>query len=255
MTSVSASPARPMDCSDAERDARIELALAYRWAHHQGWSTFIYNHITARVPDEPGMFLIKRHDALFKEVSASTLVKLSLDGTPAPGYEQINVAGFNIHAALLRARPDLGSVMHMHPLDAVAVSAHGTELLPLCQTSMRFYQRISYHDYEGLSEDSDECARLAANLGPRNKAMILRNHGLLTCGASVSQAIYIMGQLITACQVQRAVLSMQGQAHLPPVEVCEHTARQWEAFDQTGARANLHAYMRVMDAIDPGYRN
>jgi ribulose-5-phosphate 4-epimerase/fuculose-1-phosphate aldolase len=241
------------DVSDAEWQTRVELAMAYRLADHFGWSTFIYNHITARVPGEPQRFLIKTHDLLFSEVKASNLVKLDLEGEPAPGYEDVNVAGFNIHAGILRARPDLNSVAHLHTLSGVAVAAHSSGLLPLCQTAMRFYNRISYHDYEGLSEDSEECARLAVNLG-RNKAMILRNHGLITCGDSVTQAVYIMGQLVTSCDVQCAVLSMQGTPVLPSAEVCEHSARQWDAFDHTGARANLPAYQRLLDRIDPSYR-
>lgn len=239
--------------SDAEWQTRIELALAYRLADHFGWSKFIYNHITARVPDAPNRFLIKSHDLLFSEVKASNLVKLDLDGEATADYEEVNVAGFNIHAGILRARPDVHSVLHLHTLSGVAVAAHSAGLLPLCQTAMRFYKRISYHDYEGLSEDSGECARLAGNLG-RNKAMILRNHGLITCGDSVTQAVYIMGQLLTSCDVQCAVLSMQGAPVLPPPEVCEHSAQQWEAFDKTGARANLPAYQRLIDRIDSSYR-
>jgi ribulose-5-phosphate 4-epimerase/fuculose-1-phosphate aldolase len=240
--------------SDAEWQARVELALAHRLADHFGWSTFIYNHITARVPDAPNSFLIKSHDLLFSEVKASNLVKLDLDGHATGDYEEINVAGFNIHAGILRARPDLNSVVHVHTLSGVAVAAHSAGLLPLCQSAMRFYNRTSYHDYEGLAEDSEECARLVENLG-RNKAMILRNHGLITCGDSVVQALYFMGQLVTSCDVQCRVLSMQGAPTLPPPEVCEHTAQQFEAFEKTGARANLPAYHRLIDRIDTSYRD
>ena len=240
--------------SDAECQVRVELAMAYRLASHFGWSTFIYNHVTARVPGEPGRFLIKRHDELFSEVKASSLVKLELTGEAAPGYEHVNVAGFNIHAGILRARPDVNAVMHQHTVSGVAVAAHSAGLLPLCQTSMRFYKRISYHDYEGLSEDTAECDRLAGHLGS-HKAMILRNHGLLACGDSVAQAVYIMGQLIHSCDVQCQVLGMQGAPVLPPAEVCEHSAQQWEAFDRTGARAHVPAWQRMLDRIDPSYRD
>jgi ribulose-5-phosphate 4-epimerase/fuculose-1-phosphate aldolase len=116
---------------------------------------------------------------------------------------------------------------------------------------MRFYNRLSYHDYEGLGEDPEECARIARDLGPSNKAMVLRNHGLLTCGETVAQAIFMMKQLVTSCEVQVALLAMGGEHSLPPSGVCEHTAMQWEAYDRGGGLANFPAYRRIVEREDP----
>lgn len=238
-------------CSNAERAAREELAIAHRMAVHYGWTNLIYNHIALRVPGEPTHFLFKRHDLLFEEVTASNLIKLDLTGRPVTEADNVNAAGFNIHGAVLRARPEINCTLHTHTIAGMAVAACGRGLLPLSQASMRFYNRLSYHDYEGLSEDPQECARIARDLGPRNQAMILRNHGLLTCSESVAQSIFMMKQLVTACEVQVAALAMGGEPCMPPPEVCEHTAVQWEQYARTGASANLPAYRRIVERDHP----
>jgi ribulose-5-phosphate 4-epimerase/fuculose-1-phosphate aldolase len=234
-----------------ERDARAELVIAYRMAVHYGWTNLIYNHIALRVPSEPAHFLFKRHDVMFEEVTSANLVKLALQTKSVTEVENVNAAGFNIHAAILRARPEINCTLHTHTIAGMAVAASSRGLLPLSQGAMRFYKRISYHDYEGIGDDPAECERIARDLGPKNKAMILRNHGLLTCAESVAQAVFMMKQLVTSCEVQAAVLAMGSEPCIPPHEVCEHTARQWEAYDHGGARANLAAYRRIVEREDP----
>ena len=235
-----------------EWQARIELTVAFRMAVHYGWTNLIYNHIALRVPGEPQHFLFKRHDLLFEEVTAGNLVKLDLAGRAVnETQDNVNAAGFNIHGAVLRARPDVNCTLHTHTIAGMAVAASRRGLLPLSQGSMRFYDRISYHDYEGLSESPQECERIARDLGPSNKAMILRHHGLLTCTASAAQSIFMMKQLVTSCEVQALLLAMDGEPAMPPAEVCEFTARQWEAYDQGGALANFDAYRRIVERADP----
>lgn len=236
---------------DAEWQARVELTVAFRMAVHYGWSNLIYNHIALRVPGEPGHCLFKRHDLLFEEVTPSNLIKLQLHGKALTEAQNINAAGFNIHGAVLRARPDIECTLHTHTLAGMAVAASRRGILPISQGALRFYGRISHHPYEGLAEDPAECERIARDLGPRNQAMILDNHGLLTCGRSVAQTIFMMKQLVTACEVQVMLLSMHTELCTPSPEVCELTAGQWERYDSAGALANMPAYRRIVERADP----
>jgi ribulose-5-phosphate 4-epimerase/fuculose-1-phosphate aldolase len=256
--SASKYPAAPVAHPDAgaagaagERTARIDLAMAHRMAVHYGWTNLIYNHISLRVPGEPQMFLFKRHDLMFHEITASNLVKIDMRSNAPDPASGAHAVGFNIHTAVLRARVDVNCVLHTHTTAGMAVAAHGEGLLPISQGAMRFYRRISYHDYEGLSESPDECARIAADLGATN-AMIMRNHGLLTCAPSVAQAVHMMYQLVTSCEIQVMTLAMGGRPVVPPPEICEHTAQQWER-GAGGAHANHAAYMRIAEAQDPAF--
>lgn len=236
---------------DAEWEARVELTVAFRMAVHYGWTNLIYNHIALRVPGECGHFLFKRHDLLFEEVTASNLIKLDLNGRPVTETENVNAAGFNIHGAVLRSRPEVNCTLHTHTIAGMAVAASKRGILPISQGAMRFYNRVSYHEYEGLSENPDECERIACDLGPKNKAMILRNHGLLVCSASVGESILLMNQLVTACEVQVMLLATGSEISMPAPDVCEATARQWEAYDAGGGRANFPAYKRIVEREDP----
>jgi len=237
--------------TDAEWQARVELTVAFRMAVHYGWTNLIYNHIALRTPGERTHCLFKRHDLLFEEVTPFNLIKLNLYSAELTEAENVNAAGFNIHGAVLRARADINCTLHTHTIAGMAVAASKSGILPVSQGAMRFYKRMSYHSYEGLAEDSAECERIARDLGSSNKAMILRNHGLLTCGQSVAQAIFLMKQLVTACEVQVALLSMTTELVLPSAEICELTAQQWERYDSGGALANFPAYKRIVEREDP----
>lgn len=237
--------------TDAEWQARVELTVAFRMAAHYGWTNLIYNHIALRVPGERNQCLFKRHDLLFEEVTPFNLIKINLYGSSLTEAENVNAAGFNIHGAVLRARPDINCTLHTHTIAGMAVAGSKCGLLSVSQGAMRFHERISYHAYEGLAEDSAECERIAADLGPSNKAMILRNHGLLTCGQSVAQALFMMKQLVTACEVQAALLAMKAELCVPAEEICELTAQQWERYDSAGALANFPAYKRIVERSDP----
>lgn len=235
--------------------ARVELAAVYRLCVHYGWENHIYNHVALRVPGQEDCFLIKQHRHHFDEVCASNLMKLRIDGTQLTEEENVNTAGFTIHTAILKARQDINCTLHTHSKPGMALSAYPGGLLPLTQGSMRFYRRISYHDYEGISVDMDEASRLQRDLGPTNRSMILRNHGLLTCGHDASTALTLMRYLATACEVQLSLLATGCVPSMPPDEVCERAALQWDRHDASGGKEDWPAYMRIADRIDPSYRN
>ena len=192
---------------------------------------------------------------MFDEVTASNLVKLRIDGEQLKEDQNVNAAGFTIHTAILKARPDVNCTLHVHSKPGMAMSAHADGIRPLTQGAMRFYKRISYHDYEGIATDMAECERLARDLGPTNRSMILRNHGLLTCGASASEGITLMRYLVGACETQLMLEASGARTIEPPPEVCEHTAQQWERHDRTGGLDDWPAYLRIADRIDASYRD
>src|SRR6476646_2558746 len=175
--------------SAGEWETRVDLAACYRLAAHFRMTDLIYTHISARVSGPEHHFLINAFGLLWDEISASTLVKVTLDGdiVDDPTGNGINRAGYVIHSAVHRARSDVECVMHTHTAAGIEVSAQADWRLPLSQHAMRFTNSIGYHDYEGLALELEEQARLVSDLG-EHKAMILRNHGLLTCGASIAEA-------------------------------------------------------------------
>ncbi|NIR31341.1 MAG: class II aldolase/adducin family protein [Gammaproteobacteria bacterium] len=239
-----------------EWSARVQLAAAYRLVARFGMTDLIYTHLSARVPGHSEHFLINPYGWLFDEITASSLVKIDLDGNAVdPATHPVNPAGFVIHSAVHAARPDVGCVMHTHTLPGMAVAASERGLLPLNQISMQFYERIAYHDYEGISLDLGERERLVHDLGDK-RAMILRSHGLLTVGRTVPEAFSVMYYLDRACAVQVAALSM-GTPVVPPPEVCEHAARQHEQHAEGSAEhldREWHALLRMLDREDPGYK-
>jgi ribulose-5-phosphate 4-epimerase/fuculose-1-phosphate aldolase len=241
----------------AEWTARVDLAAAYRYAQYAGWNDSIFNHVTLRVPEEPDHFLIKPHELLFEEVTASNLLKLDMEGRPIGEEKPINPAATTIHTAVLNARHDLNAVMHVHTQPGIAISALKGGLKFLCQEAMLFYNRISYHDFEGIATDSEECARLARDLGPKNRAVILRNHGLLTCGGTVAEAVTSMRILISITDMQLRLMATGGEILEPPHEVCERTAQQFENARLGGQnrRAEWDAILRKLDQLDPSFRH
>ena len=245
--------------SPEEWQCRVDLAACYRLAAHYGWTDLIFTHISARVPDSDDHFLLNPFGLMFEEVTASNLVKLGLDGeiVMASPY-LVNAAGFTIHSAVHEAREDVACVMHTHTVPGMAVSAQRAGLLPLAQTSLLFYDALSYHDYEGIALDLCERESLIADLGS-NKAMILRNHGLLTCGRSIAEAFTTMHALEKACQLQISALAGGAELAMPSEEICRHTANQFRggAADENAAgsvdRLAWSALLRMLDRINPGY--
>jgi len=242
--------------TQTERQVREDLAAAYRLVAHYGMDDSIYTHISARVPDTDDQFLINPFGMLFRDITASKLVKIDLEGrilddTP---YD-VNPAGFTIHSAVHSARHDAACVLHTHTLAGVGVSSLACGLQPCNQWALEFYNRVVYHDFEGIALDADERERLVADLGPTAKAMILRNHGLLTLGRNIPEAFILMLNLDRACRVQLAIQA-SGEAVYPlSPEVCEKTARQYESGDSTREPGepdpNAREWRALLKRIEP----
>ena len=219
---------------DAERRVREDLAAAYRLVAHYGMDDSIYTHISARVPASDGQFLINPFGMLFRDITASSLVKIDLEGRVLDDSPyDVNPAGFTIHSAVHAARHDAACVLHTHTVAGVAVSSLACGLQPCNQWALQFHQRVAYHAFEGIALDHDERERLVADLGPTAKAMILRNHGLITLGRTVAEAFILMVNLERACRVQMAIQASGQPIHPVSPEVCELTARQYESGDSS----------------------
>ena len=193
--------------SEAEWQARVELAAAYRGLAHYGVADLTYNHLSLRIPDEPDKLLIKPSDFLFDEVTASSLNKYGFDGKPA--FEEsppLRGGGLVIHAGILKAREDIAAVFHTHTPAAMGVSAHKKGLMPINQHAMRFYERIKYHDFGGFEFNMDMRDPLIRDLGDGYVAL-LRNHGALVCGRTLKEAFTLHHMLEMACRGQVAALS------------------------------------------------
>lgn len=241
----------------AEWEARVNLAAAYRLIAHFGMSDLVYNHITCHVPGSKGEFLINPYGMMYEEINASCLIRINLAGdilfNPNPTYG-INQAGYVIHSAIHGARADVDCVIHTHTRAGMAVSALECGLLPIAQTNMRF-GKVAYHDYEGVAVDVDERERLVADLG-NSDVMILRNHGLLTCGPSVAEAFNTMYWLENACKVQLDALACNAALIVPPQTVIEKTANQFEPHVRRPyGIMEWPAMLRLLDRRDTSYRD
>ena len=247
-----------------EQRLRRELAACYRLIAHFRMSDLIFTHISLRLPGPEHHFLINPYGLLFEEITASSLVKIDLQGRPVqPSPHPVNPAGFVIHSAIHAARDDAQCVLHTHTRAGCAVAALECGLLPVNQMSMEFYGRVAYHSYEGIALDMDEQQRLVADLGDK-PVMILRNHGLLATGRSVAEAFLRMFYLEKACEIQLAAQSA-GQVILPPAEVCAHTERQFNAPERGLKQGELTdpdalqlawaALLRMLERVAPGYQD
>lgn len=236
--------------SDEEWAVRKDLAGAYRLMALFGLDDSIYTHISARVPGTHDQFLINPFGVLFRDVTASSLVKIDVNGRILePTKYDVNPAGFTIHSAIHGAREDAGCVVHTHTVAGVAVASMACGLQPCNQWALQFFNRVVYHDFEGIALNLDERERLVKDLGNTHKALILRNHGLLTLGHTVAEAFILMVNLERACRVQVAIQSA-GQAVYPvPTDVCELTARQYESGDTNRLPDNPEPCRREWNAM------
>ncbi len=252
---MSVTPLRAESAS-AEWLQRVELAACYRLLAHYRMTDLIYTHSTVRVPGEPGHFLINPYGFRWEEITASSLVKIDVDGNRVgDSSARVNPAGFTIHSAVHGARHDAACVIHTHTRAGMAVSACQGGLLPLSQIALQFYGRLGVHDYEGIALDLDERERIVRDLGAFC-GVILRNHGLLTVGRTVAEAFSLMYYLNLACEVQVATLSMGTDLVTPPLAVCEKVGRQYDqmAFDDGDLQLEWDAHLRLLDQLDPSYR-
>ena len=268
--------------STAEWAVRVNLAACYRLVALFGMTDLIYNHITARTPGLEHHFLINPYGMLYEEITASSLMKVDLAGKvldhgdqPEGANYSVNAAGYIIHSAVHAARKDVDCVIHTHTRAGVAIACMEEGLLPLTQHAMRLQGHLSYHEYEGPAFNRGEKGRLVANLGTNN-AMILRNHGLLACGASIAQAFNMIYWLETACRIQVDMLACGRPLHLPATDVVARTAEALSGTEITlsneaetnpalkaGAQDNRSGYgqlewpalLRKLDRLDNSFRD
>jgi ribulose-5-phosphate 4-epimerase/fuculose-1-phosphate aldolase len=238
-----------------EWKVRSDLAALYRLVALHGWDDMIFTHISARIPGPEHHFLINPYGMLFEEITASSLVKIDLDGNilqETPYF--INPAGFTIHSAIHAAREDAHFVMHLHSDQGVAVASQKEGLLPLSQHALAVMPGLAYHDYEGIALNLDERERLVADLGPTKRLMLLRNHGTLSVGATAAECWVGMFFLERACKQQVMALSAgRDGVLLAPNGAQEEVARQTGGnVGMTGALA-WPGCLRLLDRRLPGY--
>jgi len=239
--------------SDAEWQVRVDLAAVYRLIAHYGWDDVIYNHSSMRVPGEPRMFLMKKHELLYTEVTASNLIKVSMDEN-LDERAGVNRPGFTLHGGVLSAREDVNCAIHLHTEIGMAFAGLKSGLRMLSQPAIRFYNRIGYHKYEGITEDFGERERINRDLG-KNRALIMQNHGMLTVGKTAREAFVLMAHLLEAANIQLMMEATGSELIEIPPDVCAKTAEQYEHHDAGRGSADWAAYLRKLDQIDRSYRN
>ena len=247
-----------LNMSEPEWRTRVDLAALYRLVNHYGWSDLFGTHISARIPDQPETFLLNPYGYLFEEITASNLVKVDEDGNELDQSENgINPAGFTIHSAVHSAKSDINFVIHTHTAAGTGVSVQRDGILPLTQHSLVVIAQTGYHDYEGIATDLDERERLARDLGD-NRVLVLRNHGLLTVGATAGEAFMWMYRAERACRMQLA----HQQAGVPVTEVpldVQQITIERNRFNnsdkgfRTIGKVEWPGLLRQMDRIDPSY--
>jgi ribulose-5-phosphate 4-epimerase/fuculose-1-phosphate aldolase len=241
--------------SKEEWDLRVNLAAAYQLAAHFKWTDLIFTHFSARLAGHEE-FLINPYGLMFEEITASNLIKIDHDGKVLDdplglGY---NEAGFVIHGCIHEARPEAQCVLHTHTRTGVAISAMKCGLLPISQHAMRVQREITYHDYEGIALDMDERVRMASDLGKESKAMILRNHGLLTLGETVREAFELMYYLDCACQIQVDAMA-GGMANVLEMskEAGDAAAKTFVRPDRPSTQKDWPALLRLLDRKGSNY--
>jgi ribulose-5-phosphate 4-epimerase/fuculose-1-phosphate aldolase len=250
-----------IECSPEEWAARVDLACAYRAVAQMGWhNSIIYNHISARVPGTKSHFLINPFGLMYHEITASNLLKVDIDGNKlTPSQWPVLMAGFVVHRSIHMAREDAHCVIHTHSKAGVAVACQEQGLLPINLGAMHLHDKIAYYDVKGTTNDTEESDEIAQALGTRN-VMILRNHGLLTCGPTMGHAFHLMRRLESSCETQ--LMAQAGGAKLifPPMDVVKRTSKQTtqlvqkKDIDTSDGPAMLWAAVRRwMEQIDPSY--
>nr|CAA6823980.1 MAG: Ribulose-5-phosphate 4-epimerase and related epimerases and aldolases [uncultured Thiotrichaceae bacterium] len=242
----------PHAASAAEWQTRIDLAAMFRITQMMGWDDTVWNHITARVPGTDHQFFMHRFGLLYEEVTASNLIKVDEHGKVLEGPPDVNTAGFVIHSAIHLNHPDNHFVFHAHPPSAIAATAFKDGIPFLVQDSSMLYNKIGYHDWEGLSVDLDERFRIAENLGD-NKCLVMRNHGFLTVGHTAGEAFMNMYYLIRLCEVALQAEASNLTIDAADKKLWELSCKQYEAFSP-----GLHewpALLRRCDRADPSYKH
>ena len=260
MDSLNIQSSRPRHISPEEWAVRVDLAACYRLVAHFGWDDLILTHNSARVPGEPNHMLINPMGLMFNEVTASNILKVDFEGNlVAPSEYEPIYAGIEIHGAIYLGRADVDCVVHTHTEADIAVGVQEEGLLPLSQWSMRFHNRLGYHDYEGVSLDMDERERLQHSIGD-HPVLVLRNHGLLVTGRNVAEAFSMTYHFERSAEAQlkaQAACAAGAKLVFPPVETCEKQAAQFATMGNTprlGGQREWPALLRLCDKLDPNFR-
>jgi ribulose-5-phosphate 4-epimerase/fuculose-1-phosphate aldolase len=237
--------------SEADWKVRVDLAAMFRLTNMMGWDDTVWNHITARAPGTDHTFFMHEMGLLYEEVKASNLIKVDEHGKVLEGPEKANTAGFIIHSAIHLNHPDAKFVFHAHPPSALAATALKDGIPHLVQDSSMLYGKVGYHEWEGLSINKDERVRIAENMGD-NKVLIMKNHGLLTVGATAGEAFMNMYYAIRMCEV--AVQETGSGLHLERAteEMWKLSQKQYDLFSP--GLNEWPALLRRCDAKDPSYK-
>ncbi|CAN5778460.1 class II aldolase/adducin family protein [soil metagenome] len=239
--------------SAVEQKTREELAAAARMLAELGWTKLVFNHITARIPDDPDRFLINPAGLFYDTLRASDFVKIDLDGNRVGENKwEAGRAGFVIHSAVYQARPDVFATIHTHTDGGTIVSALEDGLQPYTLEAAQFYGRVGYHDFEGMAHDIEERARIAEHLG-QHAALFMRNHGLVVTGSTIAETFHRNYNLEYACRIQAAALATGQKLTRISHEAATKTVQQVIAHP---ARSEplLEAIRRRLDERDPSYR-
>lgn len=243
--------------SAEEWQTRQELAGFYRLVASHDMDDLVGTHISARVPGHADEFLINPYGVMFDEITASSLIKVNMDGDVlSEGPWPVNAAGFTIHSAVLSGRPDVMCAAHTHTVAGMAVSSVEGGLTPLTQKHMRFYKAIGSHPYEGIADDAEECARLQRDLAGHN-ALLLENHGLLTCGPTIRSAWALLYNLEKCCQTQLVVEATGAELVTPSQDLCDRTHALFaRMLEKPGAGDKLDAWessLRLLARTDDSF--
>ena len=247
---------RPIECTPAEWEARVQLAACYRIFATLGWAESIYNHISLRVPDEPEAFLINPFGLLFEEVTASNLVKIDIDGNTLDGSPHpVNKAGFTPHSHFHRHIDWAHAICHVHTTAAMAVCSHPDGLLPHNLYACNFEGKLAWHEFEGVTVRPEEGARMVADLGDK-RVLMLRNHGPVVLGHSIPAMFVTMWTLQRACEIQVATLAMGPARPLSPEAIAQnHRDMVQVQLTETLGELDFAAWMRKIDRIDRSWRD
>lgn len=237
--------------SGDEWQARVDLAAMYRLSAHFGYDDTVWNHITMRVPGSEHNFFLNKFGLLYNEVTASNLIKVDGDGTVLEGPADVNTAGFVIHSAIHNDFPQHKVVFHAHVPDALAVTALKDGFEHIVQDTSMLYGQIGYHDWEGLSLTLGERERLSENMGG-NRMLVMRNHGFLAVGETAGEAFMVMHYFVRGCRALLAAHASGLEIDSGPTEIWELAKRQYDHFPL--GKHEWPALMRLMDNIDPSYR-
>jgi len=248
---------RQYDMSDGERALRIELAAAFRVAHHYRWNLQVNNHITARIPDRPDRFLMNPAGSGWDEITASNLATVDFSGKIL-SHDGIRLApaGYNFHSGILKARAHLNCVIHVHATPGVVISATQGGLTIVDQPGCHLYGELGTHNYEGFAQETDEVPRILSDLGDKH-CLLMWNHGLLTTGRTVGEAFLYMRRLVDACELHERLMATGQEIRSIPRDVLEFTRSQIDEKRKSPAYSDVEwqYHLRLAERLDPSFKN